>query len=86
MRTHVSVAALRSTLADVLRQVERGHEVIVTRNERTVARLVPPGDAEEVLRLAGLQAPMRRGAVPKVRPVRLSKRVSLTRAVLEDRD
>jgi prevent-host-death family protein len=85
-RTQVSVVHLRSRLAKVLQEVERGSEVVVTRSGRAVARLVPVLDADARLRAAGVQAPRRVGPVPRVKPVRLSPGPSLTRTVLEARD
>jgi prevent-host-death family protein len=85
-RNHVSVAALRTRLAGVLRDVERGSEVLVTRSGRPVAKLVPAVDVDTQLRAAGLQPPQRPGPVPRVKPVRLSHGASLTRTVLEARE
>ena len=85
-REHLSVAALRSRLSNVLRDVERGSEVLVTRSGRPVAKLVPVVDPDAQLRAAGLHAPRRPGPIPRVKPVRLSPGASLTRTVLEARD
>ena len=85
-RSRVSVAALRSKLAGVLRTVEQGNEVLVTRRGHAVAMVVPATDPEERLRAAGVHPAHRPGAVPRVRPVRLPPGVSLTRTVIADRD
>jgi prevent-host-death family protein len=85
VRQHVSVAVLRAQLAHVLRDVEHGSEVLVTRAGRPVAKLVPVPDPDAQLRAAGLHAPRTPGPVPRVKPVRLSPGASLTRTVLEDR-
>jgi prevent-host-death family protein len=83
---HVSVAVLRTRMAKVMRDVERGAEVLVTRSGKPVARLVPLADPDAELRAAGMHAPRRPGPVPRVRPVRLSRGPSLTRTVLEARE
>lgn len=80
------IATLRARLAAVLREVERGAEVVVTRSGRAVARLVPIGDSAARLRAAGLHPPRRSGALPRVKPLRLPAGRSLTRFVLEERD
>ena len=85
VRQHVSVATLRTRLANVLRDVEDGSEVLVTRSGRPVAKLVPVPDPDAQLRAAGLHAPRKPGPIPRVKPVRLSPGVSLTRAVIEAR-
>ena len=84
-KAQLTVAAPRTRLADALRDVERGNELLVTRSGRPVAKLVPIEDPDAILRAAGLHAPLRPGPVPRVRPVRLKRRASLTRTVLEDR-
>jgi len=85
-RNQVSVAGLRTRLAGVLRAVEHGHEVLVTKSGRPIAKLVPADDDEEILRSAGLHPPRKPGMVPKVPPVRLARGKSLTRIVLEGRE
>jgi prevent-host-death family protein len=84
--TNVSVVALRSRLAAVLKDVERGKEVLVTRSGRPVARLVPVADPESHLLLVGVHPPRRSAPVPRVKPIRLSPGASLTKSVLEARD
>lgn len=84
-RQHISVAVLRTRLANVLRDVQEGSEVLVTRSGRPIAKLVPVPDPDAQLRAAGLHAPRKPGPIPRVRPVRLSSGASLTRTVLKDR-
>ena len=85
-RAQVSVVLLRSRLAAVLQDVERGSEVLITRSGRAVAKLVPVRDAGAQLRAAGVQVPSSSIPIPRVKPVRLSRGASLTRSVLEARD
>jgi prevent-host-death family protein len=85
-RGNVSVVMLRSRLAAVLKDVERGSEVLVTRSGRPVAKLVPVADPDKQLLVAGVHLPRRSGPVPRVKPVRLSSGASLTKTVLEARD
>jgi antitoxin (DNA-binding transcriptional repressor) of toxin-antitoxin stability system len=73
-------------MAEIMRDVERGAEVLVARSGKPVARLVPVAAPDVELRAAGLHAPRRPGPVPRVRPVRPSRGPSLTRAVLEARE
>jgi prevent-host-death family protein len=84
--TRVSIAELRARLADVLRDVEQGSELVVMRRARPVARLIPVGNFDARLRAAGLEPPRREGPVPRVKPRRLGRGPSLTRTVLEDRE
>jgi prevent-host-death family protein len=84
-RAHVSVGVLRSRLAAILKDVQRGSEVLVTRSGRPVAKLVPV-DPDKQLLVAGVHLPRRSGPVPRVKPVRLSPGASLTKTVLEARD
>lgn len=83
---HLTVAAFRTRLAEVLREVERGTHVVVTRSGRPIAKLVPIDDVEAQLRVAGLHGPREPGPVPRIHPVRLGRGRSLTRTVLEDGD
>jgi prevent-host-death family protein len=85
-RAQVSVVLLRSRLAAVLQDVERGAEVLITRSGRAVAKLVPVADPDAQLRAAGVQLPSSSVHIPRVKPVRLSRGASLTRSVLEARD
>jgi prevent-host-death family protein len=80
-----SVTDLRKQLACVLRLVESGQEVIVTRHGEGVAKLVPVRDSAELLAASGVRPAERQGAIPRVRSSRHGLRRSLTRAVLEDR-
>lgn len=82
----VTVADLRRELSRILRLVESGQEVVVTRHGHGLARLVPVRDIEQRLAAAGLRPAERKGPLPKVRPIRRRLARSLTRAVLEDRD
>lgn len=82
----LTVVAFRARFAAVLREVERGKRVVVTRSGRPIAKLVPIDDAEEPLRSAGLHAPRAHGPVPRIRPVRLGRGPSLTKTVLEGRN
>jgi antitoxin (DNA-binding transcriptional repressor) of toxin-antitoxin stability system len=66
--------------------VEHGHEILVTKSGRLIAKLVPADDDEETLRSAGLHPPRKPGMVPKVPPVCLARGKSLTRIVLEGRE
>ena len=84
-REQVSVAGLRTRLAGVLRAVEHGREVLVTKSGRPIAKLVPTDDDEEILRSVGLHPPRKPGLVPKVPAVSLARGKSLTRTVLEGR-
>ena len=83
-RRQVSVATLRTQLAGVLRDVEKGNQVLVTRNGRAVARVVPVEDEEARLRAIGWHPATRRPG--KVRPVALSGKPSLTEMILSERD
>jgi prevent-host-death family protein len=83
---HLTVAALRARLAEVLRDVERGKPAVVTRSGRPIARVVPIDDIESRLLTAGLHPPRERQPVPRVRPTRLGPGPSLTRTVLEERN
>ncbi len=82
----VSVAALRSDLARLLRGVERGAEVTVLRSGRPVAKIVPAAEGFEHLSPAGVHAPRRTGPIPKVKPLRIRLARTLTATVLEERD
>jgi prevent-host-death family protein len=82
----LSVAELRKDLAQVLRQVEQGREVAVTRSGRLVARLVPATAAREDLSSAGVHPPQRPGPIRWVKPLTTRLSRSLTRTVLEERD
>jgi prevent-host-death family protein len=53
-----SVAETKATLAERLREVERGEPIVITRHGRPVAALVSPEDLAQVLRL---RAAARRG-------------------------
>lgn len=56
----ISVFDARNRLSALLDQVERGHEVVITRRGKAVARLVPAGPPEgprtAVATLRGLRA------------------------------
>jgi prevent-host-death family protein len=54
-RASVSVAVLRSRLAAILQDVERGEEILTTRSGRPVAKLVPVADPDARLRAAGVR-------------------------------
>lgn len=84
-KASATVAGLRNQLARILRRVESGEEVIVTRHGQGVAKLVPVRDAAERLEASGVRPPQRRAPLPKVRPSKGELRQSLTRRVLEDR-
>ena len=83
---HLTVAAFRNRLAEVLRDVERGEQIVVTRSGRPIVKLLPVADVERQLHAAGLHAPRQQRPIPRVRPVRLGPGRSLTRTVLEGRD
>jgi len=85
-RASVSVAVLRSRLAAMLQDVERGEEILITRSGKPVAKLVPVADPDARLRATGFEAPRRSVPIPRVKPVRLSRGASLTRTVLEARE
>lgn len=85
MHRDISVAELRASLSQVLREVERGHDVVVTRSGRAVARIEPAHDVEDALRVAGLRPANKSGLVPRVKPTTLSRRGILTRQVLAER-
>jgi len=85
-RASATVADLRSHLSRILRRVEGGDEVVVTRHGEGIAKLVPVRDPEEKLAASGIRLAERRGPIPRVRPVAGRVRRSLTRAVLEDRE
>lgn len=59
----VGAYAAKTTLPALLEFVERGHEVVITRHERPVARLVPVGPSaargELVGRVRGLRGTLR---------------------------
>jgi prevent-host-death family protein len=80
-----NVADLRRQLARVLRLVEHGQEVLVTRHGEGIAMLVPVRGSAELLSASGIQPAQCRGAIPRIRPSGRGLRRSLTRAVLEDR-
>jgi prevent-host-death family protein len=84
--SQLTVAGFRTRLAEVLRSVERGQQVVVTRSGRPIVKLLPVDDVERQLHAAGLHAPRDPRPVPRVRPVRLGRGRSLTRTVLEGRD
>ena len=46
----VSTTDAKAHLADLLRTVERGESISITRHGRAVAHLVPAGDRDRVLR------------------------------------
>jgi len=56
--TEVGVHAAKTRLSELLREVESGGQVVVTRGGRAVARLVPiaPGEQEQVERFGVLAA------------------------------
>jgi len=84
-KTSASVAEVRGQLARILRLVEGGQEVTVTRHGRGVAKIVPVRDAMERLAAVGVRPAERRDRLPKVRPSMQEVRRPLTRAVLEGR-
>jgi len=84
-RASATVARLRNQLARILRRVERGEEVIVTRHGQGVAKLVPVRNGADRLAASGVRPAERRAPLPRVRPSTAELRHSLTRAVLEDR-
>ena len=51
----INVKEFRRHLAEVLSRVEQGEEVVITRNDKPVARLAPPGQTP-TLDLAELEA------------------------------
>jgi prevent-host-death family protein len=81
----ITVADLRRELSRVLRLVENGQEVVVTRHGQGVARLAPVQDVSQRLEAAGVRPAERQGALPRIRPSNRRTSRSLTRAVLEDR-
>lgn len=81
----VTVADLRNQLSRILRLVEGGQEVVVTRHGHGVARLAPVGDASRKLEAAGVRPAERNAPLYRVRPTGKRLTRSLTRAVLEDR-
>jgi prevent-host-death family protein len=42
---HISAVAAKTRFGQLLARVERGEEVVITKHDRPVARLVPVGDA-----------------------------------------
>src|SRR5438128_11842053 len=46
-----SVATIKATLSERLREVERGTDALITRNGKTIAALVPAADLERLNRL-----------------------------------
>jgi prevent-host-death family protein len=80
----VSVAQLRKDLAELLRRVQGGDEVAVTRSGRLVATLVPAAWAD--LRSAGVCPPRQPGPIPRVRPLAKKLGLSLATSVVEERD
>lgn len=70
----------------MLRSVETGAEVAITRNGKVVARLVPERDPIRKLDVVGVHPAERSGPIPAFKPSRVKLRRSLTRAVLEDRE
>ena len=84
-RASATVADLRSHLSRILRRVEGGDEVVVTRHGEGIAKLVPVLDPAEKLAASGIRPAERKGPIPRVRPIAGRIRRSLTRAVLEGR-
>lgn len=46
----VSVADAKNRLSELLRSVEEGEKVVITRNGKPVAQIVPPPPAKRVIR------------------------------------
>lgn len=46
----VSVAEAKNRLSELLRSVEEGEPVVITRNGKPVAQLIPPPPAKRVVR------------------------------------
>ena len=52
---HVSVAEAKNHLSELLRSVEDGEQVVITRNGKAIAQLVPPPPAERVVRFGTMR-------------------------------
>jgi prevent-host-death family protein len=52
---HVSVAEARSRLSELLRSVENGENVVITRNGRPVAQLVPASSRKRAVRFGTMR-------------------------------
>jgi prevent-host-death family protein len=59
----IGIAEARSTFSALLKQVERGEEVVITKRGKAVARLVPVGAAsrDRLTETAGRLKAFRRG-------------------------
>ena len=81
----VGVRALKSRLSEVLAQVVRGEDVVVTDRGRPIVRLVPYAGQSPVEQgiEQGWIEPARRSSLPEVARVR--SEMSSTRALEEDR-
>src|SRR5204863_4908213 len=84
-RASTTAAGLRRQLSRILRRVEAGQEIVVTRHGEGVAKLIPVRDVAEKLAASGVRPAERPGPPPQVRPRKSGLRRRLTRAVLEDR-
>jgi prevent-host-death family protein len=51
----VSVAEAKNNLSQLLRSVEEGERVVITRNGKPVAQLVPPPPAKRVVRFGTMR-------------------------------
>lgn len=90
--TTVGTKELKNKLSHYLRLVRAGAHILVTDHGRPVAELGPVTKAGRNTEDAWVEAAARgevvlpkRQEAPRVRPVRLRKRASLSDAVLEDR-
>jgi prevent-host-death family protein len=58
----VRATEAKAHLAELLRTVERGESIAITRHGRTIAHIVPAGDLEEVARRAAIDRFLHRRA------------------------
>lgn len=72
--TMISLAEAKARLSDILRRVEKGEEVIVTRRGRAIARIARVGKSQKAFRSrAGLRARLpkaRRSSAKVIRQLR----------------
>ena len=55
----VSVADAKNHLSELLRSVEEGESVLITRNGKPVAQLVPPSPTRRVVRFGAMRGRIR---------------------------
>lgn len=56
---NIAIAAAKARLAEIVRRVERGEEIVLTRHGRPVARVVPPARQDQLPRIGALKGQIR---------------------------